>query len=121
MNDTIVAVRGRRVWDSRGRPTVETEVQTEGGAIGRAIAPAGASTGSAEAVDRRDGGRTFGGLDVRGALAAVDGEIATLLRGRQASDQAGIVAALVDLDGTPNRARLVRRRWLPGTRSANTR
>ncbi len=106
MNDTIVAVRGRRVWDSRGRPTVETEVQTESGAIGRAIAPAGASTGSAEAVDRRDGGGAFGGLDVRGALAAVDGEIATLLRGRQASDQAGIDAALVDLDGTPNRARL---------------
>ena len=106
MNDTIVAVHGRRVWDSRGRPTVEAEVHTEGGAVGRAIAPAGASTGSAEAVDRRDGGAAFGGLDVRGALAAVDGEIAALLRGRPAADQAGIDAALIALDGTPNRARL---------------
>jgi enolase len=81
-------------------------VRTEGGAIGRAIAPAGASTGSAEAVDRRDGGEAFGGLDVRGALAAVNGELAVLLRGRSASDQAGIDAAMVDVDGTPNRARL---------------
>ena len=106
MNDTIVAVHGRRVWDSRGRPTVEAEVRIDGGAVGRAIAPAGASTGSAEALDLRDGGAAFGGLDVRGALAAVNGEIATLLRGRAASDQAGIDAALVALDGTPNRARL---------------
>ncbi|HEY5791103.1 MAG TPA: phosphopyruvate hydratase, partial [Gammaproteobacteria bacterium] len=106
MNDTIVAVHGRRVWDSRGRPTVEAEVRLAGGAVGRAIAPAGASTGSAEALDRRDGGSAFGGLDVRGALAAVDGEIADLLRGRSAADQAGIDAALVALDGTPNKARL---------------
>ncbi len=106
MTDSIAAVRGRRVWDSRGRPTVEAEVRLSGGAVGRAIAPAGASTGSAEAVDLRDGGAAFGGFDVRGALAAVDGEIADLLRGRAASDQAGIDAALVALDGTPNRARL---------------
>ena len=106
MNDTIIELRGRRVWDSRGRPTVEAEVHTEGGAIGRAIAPAGASTGSAEAVDRRDGGESFGGLDVHGALAVVNGELAALLRGRSASDQAGIDAAMIDLDGTPNRARL---------------
>ena len=106
MTDAIASVRGRRVWDSRGRPTVEAEVRLAGGALGRAIAPAGASTGSAEAVDLRDGGEAFGGFDVRGALAAVDGEIADLLRGRPASDQAGIDAALVALDGTPNRARL---------------
>ncbi len=106
MTDKIASVRGRRVWDSRGRPTVEAEVRLAGGAVGRAIAPAGASTGSAEAVDLRDGGEAFGGFDVRGALAAVDGEIADLLRGRPASDQAGIDAALVALDGTPNRARL---------------
>jgi len=106
MTDTIASVRGRRVWDSRGRPTVEAEVRLAGGAIGRAIAPAGASTGSAEAVDLRDGGAAFGGFDVRGALAAVDGEIADLLRGRTASDQAEIDSALVALDGTPNRARL---------------
>ncbi len=106
MNDSILAVRGRRVWDSRGRPTVETEVRLAGGAVGRAIAPAGASTGSAEALDRRDGGETFGGFDVRGAVAAVDGELAALLSGRPAADQAGIDAAMVELDGTPNRARL---------------
>ncbi len=106
MNDTIVAVQGRRVWDSRGRPTVEAEVRLAGGAVGRAIAPAGASTGSAEAVDRRDGGDALGGFDVRGAVAAVDGEIAGLVRGRSAGDQAGIDAAMVELDGTPNRARL---------------
>jgi enolase len=106
MNDTITAVHGRRVWDSRGRPTVEVEVRTAGGTVGRAIAPAGASTGSAEALDKRDGGAAFGGLDVRGALAAVDGEIAALLRGRAAGDQAGLDAAMIELDGTPNRARL---------------
>lgn len=106
MNDTITAVHGRRVWDSRGRPTVEVEVRTAGGTVGRAIAPAGASTGSAEALDRRDGGTAFGGLDVRGALAAVDGEIAALLHGRAAGDQAALDAAMIELDGTPNRARL---------------
>ncbi len=106
MSDAIVAVHGRRVWDSRGRPTVEAEVRLAGGAVGRAIAPAGASTGSAEAVDRRDGGDAFGGFDVRGAVDAVDGEIAELLCGRPAADQAGIDAAMVELDGTPNRARL---------------
>ena len=57
----IISVRGRRVWDSRGRPTVEAEVTLAGGALGRAIAPAGASTGSGEAVDLRDGGSRFGG------------------------------------------------------------
>jgi enolase len=98
--------RGRRVWDSRGRPTVETEIVLAGGATGRAIAPAGASTGSAEAVDRRDGGAAFGGYDVQGALAAVNGEIAGLLGGRDVMDQAALDAALVALDGTPNKARL---------------
>ena len=72
-------MRGRRVWDSRGRPTVEAEVHLAGGAVGRAIAPAGASTGSGEALDRRDGGEAFGGLDVTQAVAAVEGEIAAAL------------------------------------------
>ncbi len=77
MTDTTIAkVHGRRVWDSRGRPTVEAEVTLAGGAVGRAIAPAGASTGSGEAVDRRDGGASFGGLDVTRAVGAVNGEIA---------------------------------------------
>jgi enolase len=107
MTDTaITRILGRRVWDSRGRPTVEAEVHLAGGASGRAIAPAGASTGSGEAVDRRDGGSAFGGLDVRHAVAAVNGEIADALQGQDASGQAGIDAALIKLDGTPNKARL---------------
>ena len=106
MSTEIIAVKGRRVWDSRGRPTVETEVTLAGGAVGRAIAPAGASTGSAEAVDKRDGGGTFGGLDVKQAVAAVNGEIAQVLRGRDACDQAGVDFAMIERDGTPNRQRL---------------
>ena len=107
MSDTeIVYVHGRRVWDSRGRPTVEAEVMLAGGAVGRAIAPAGASTGSGEALDKRDGGPTFGGYDVTQAVAAVTGEIAAEILGRDASDQAGLDAAMIKLDGTPAKTRL---------------
>ena len=107
MSDTeIIGVHGRRVWDSRGRPTVEVDVTLAGGAFGRAIAPAGASTGAGEAVDLRDGGPAFGGLDVRRAVANVETLIAPALIGRDALDQAGIDAALIALDGTPNKARL---------------
>ncbi|MGE0745207.1 MAG: enolase C-terminal domain-like protein [Rhodospirillales bacterium] len=103
---SIARVVGRRVWDSRGRPTVEADVTLAGGAAGRAIAPAGASTGSGEAVDRRDGGPGFGGWDVAGAVAAVNGEIAARLAGVDAADQATVDAALVLLDGTPEKSRL---------------
>lgn len=106
MDTTIAAVRGRRVWDSRGRPTVEAEVLLKSGLRGRAIAPAGASTGTGEALDRRDGGTAFGGLDVTGAVAAVNGEIAAALAGRDAGDQTGIDAALIALDGSDNLGRL---------------
>ena len=106
MSAEIRSIKGRRVWDSRGRPTVESEVHLSDGAMGRAIAPAGASTGSAEAVDKRDGGEAFGGLDVLGAVSAVSGEISDSLSGRDAFDQAGIDQAMIDLDGTPNRGRL---------------
>jgi len=107
MPDTrIASVHGRRVWDSRGRPTVEVDVALACGATGRAIAPAGASIGTAEAVDLRDGGRLFGGYGVGRAIAAVNGEIAAALNRRDASDQAGIDAALVRLDGTDQRSRL---------------
>jgi enolase len=102
----IAGVRGRRVWDSRGRPTVEAEVRLAGGAVGRAIAPAGASTGSGEALDRRDGGTAFGGLDVTAAVAAVNGPIAAEITGRDAADQASVDAALIALDGTPGKTRL---------------
>ncbi|RMF05197.1 MAG: phosphopyruvate hydratase, partial [Alphaproteobacteria bacterium] len=100
MKTTIRGVRARRVWDSRGRPTVEAEVHLEGGATGRAIAPAGASTGSGEALDRRDGGEAFGGYDVMGAVAAVNGEIAAALTGLDATDQEKADRTLIALDGT---------------------
>lgn len=106
MSDRIEQVIGRRVWDSRGRPTVEVEIRCAGGAVGRAIAPAGASTGSAEALDKRDGGSAFGGRDVRAAVAAVGGPIAGALRDRMASGQAEIDAALIELDGTPDKSGL---------------
>jgi enolase len=106
MSDAIVRIRGRRVWDSRGRPTLEAEVTVENGATGRAIAPAGASRGSREAIDLRDGGVRFGGMDVTRAIANVDGPIQRALVGRDAFDQAGVDAALVALDGTPNKAQL---------------
>ena len=106
MSTEIIAVKGRRVWDSRGRPTVETEIHLADGAMGRAIAPAGASTGSAEAVDKRDGGDAFGGLDVQGSVAAVTVEIANILKGRDVTDQAGADQAMIELDGTPNKSRL---------------
>lgn len=107
MTDTTIAqVRGRRVWDSRGRPTVEVEVALKNGATGRAIAPAGASMGTGEAVDLRDGGEAFGGLDVTNALAGVNGEIANALRSMDAYAQSEVDSHLVQLDGTPNRSRL---------------
>ena len=99
-------MHGRRVWDSRGRPTVEAEVRLAGGAVGRAIAPAGASTGSGEAVDLRDGGTAFGGRDVRRAVASVGGEIAAALAGMDAADQAAVDQRMIALDGTANRGRL---------------
>jgi enolase len=103
---TITHVFGRRVWDSRGRPTVEAEVVLACGVRGRAIAPAGASTGSGEAIDLRDGGEAFGGLDVRKAIASVNGEIAAALKGLNANDQVVVDERLIGLDGTPNKARL---------------
>ena len=107
MNDTTIGnVKGRRVWDSRGRPTVEVEVTLASGATGRAIAPAGASTGGGEALDLRDGGIPLAGLGVNRALASVNGDIAGLLRGLDAADQAGLDRALIALDGTENRSRL---------------
>lgn len=107
MSDTaILAVKGRRVWDSRGRPTVEAELHLAGGAVGRAIAPAGASMGAGEAVDLRDGGAAFGGLDVKRAVAAVNGEIAAALRGMDGADQQAVDARMIALDGTPGKSRL---------------
>jgi enolase len=105
-SSAIVEVKGRRVWDSRGRPTVEVEVALAGGARGRALAPAGASRGTHEAVDLRDGGARLGGMDVAGAVANVNGPIARALVGMDARQQAAVDAALIALDGTPTKARL---------------
>jgi enolase len=102
----IAAVLGRRVWDSRGRPTVEAEVHLASGVSGRAIAPAGASTGSGEARDLRDGGKRLGGYDVQQAVANVNSEIAEALKGADAADQAGVDAILIELDCTPDKSQL---------------
>jgi enolase len=102
----IREVLARRIWDSRGRPTVEVEVVNEDGTRGVGIAPAGASRGTREAVELRDGGERFKGLDVANAIAGIEREIAPALVGRDVQDQAGIDAQLIALDGTPNKARL---------------
>lgn len=102
----IAKVHGRRVWDSRGRPTVEAEIHLTGGAIGRAIAPAGASRGRHEAIDLRDGGAPFGGDGVAQAVANVVGPIADAITGLEATDQRQVDDALIAADGTANKARL---------------
>jgi len=107
MPDTaIAAIRGLRVWDSRGRPTVEAEVRLAGGGVGRAIAPAGASTGSGEAVDLRDRGPALGGLGVDQAVDNVNEAIGPALEGADAADQETVDRVLVRLDGTENKRRL---------------
>lgn len=106
MKHKITAVRGRQLWDSRGRPAVEAEIELADGSIGRAMAPAGASRGAHEALDLRDGGEAFGGFGVSRAVAALNGEIAGTLVGRDVRDQAGLDAALEELDGAPGFARL---------------
>jgi enolase len=107
MNATIVDVRAREVLDSRASPTVEAEVRTAGGAVGRAIAPSGASTGSHEALELRDGDPGhFHKKGVTKAVSAVVGEIAGAVLGRDAWDQRGLDEMLIGLDGTPNKGRL---------------
>ncbi len=102
----IEQVIGREVLDSRGNPTVEVEVVLDSGAAGRAIVPSGASTGSFEAVELRDGGDRYLGKGVLDAVANVNGEMAEILDGMDALDQRGIDLALIDADGTPNKSRL---------------
>ena len=102
----IVSVAGREILDSRGNPTVEVDVSLACGAQGRAAVPSGASTGSLEAVERRDGGRRYGGKGVRGAVAAVNGEIADAVRGLDAGDQRLVDRTMIELDGTPGKSRL---------------
>jgi enolase len=107
MTETSIAyVHARRVWDSRGRPTVETDVLLEGGAVGRSMAPAGASTGSGEALDLRDGGTAFGGYDVTKAIANVNTLIAHAVAGVDATDQEAVDERMIELDGTRHKTRL---------------
>ncbi|EKG0408865.1 phosphopyruvate hydratase [Vibrio cholerae] len=101
----IVKVLGREIIDSRGNPTVEAEVHLEGGFVGMAAAPSGASTGSREALELRDGDKSrFLGKGVLKALAAVNGPIADALVGKDAKDQATIDQIMIDLDGTENKS-----------------
>jgi enolase len=99
-------VRARQILDSRGNPTVEVDVWLESGANGRAAVPSGASTGEFEAVELRDGGPRWNGKGVTDAVAHVNGEIARAVIGLDAQDQAAVDRTMIDLDGTPNKARL---------------
>jgi enolase len=102
----IDRIHARQILDSRGNPTVEVEVELRSGAHGRAAVPSGASTGEFEATELRDGGEQWGGKGVTRAVANVDGEIAQALAGMDAADQEALDAALIGLDGTPNKSRL---------------
>jgi enolase len=103
----IIDIHGRQIIDSRGNPTVEVEVMLEDGSFGRAAVPSGASTGAHEAVELRDGDKSrWSGKGVQKAVDAVNGEIADTLLGFDAEDQAEVDAAMIALDGTPNKARL---------------
>ncbi|MCV2881547.1 phosphopyruvate hydratase [Actibacterium sp. XHP0104] len=103
----IIDIIGREILDSRGNPTVEVDVILEDGTMGRAAVPSGASTGAHEAVERRDGDKSrYMGKGVLDAVAAVNGEIAEALVGFDATEQVAIDRAMIELDGTPNKARL---------------
>ena len=103
----IVDIHARQILDSRGNPTVEVDVTLEDGSMGRAAVPSGASTGAHEAVEKRDGDKSrWGGKGVSEAVQAVNGAIAQAIVGFDAEDQAEIDAAMIDLDGTPNKGRL---------------
>src|SRR6187549_279384 len=103
----IVDIHARQILDSRGNPTVEVDVTLEDGSLGRAAVPSGASTGAHEAVEKRDGDKSrWGGKGVSEAVRAVNGAIADAIIGFEAEDQAEIDAAMIALDGTPNKAAL---------------
>jgi enolase len=103
---TIDRVHARQILDSRGNPTVEVDILLSSGAAGRAAVPSGASTGTREALELRDGGTAFGGKGVARAVANVNGEIADAVRGRDPSDQRELDESLIALDGTDGKSRL---------------
>ncbi|MCK5814398.1 MAG: phosphopyruvate hydratase, partial [Flavobacteriaceae bacterium] len=102
----IISIHARQVFDSRGNPTVEVDVVTENGVLGRAIVPSGASTGEHEAVELRDGGSDFMGRGVLKAVKNVNEIIAQELLGVSVFEQNSIDQMMIDLDGTPNKAKL---------------
>jgi enolase len=103
----VTLIRARQILDSRGNPTVEADVILENGVMGRAAVPSGASTGSHEAIELRDGDpKNYGGKSVLKAVANANGEIAQALVGMDADDQAAIDQKMIALDGTPNKSRL---------------
>ncbi|MGE3968715.1 MAG: phosphopyruvate hydratase, partial [Dongiaceae bacterium] len=103
----IVDIRGREILDSRGNPTVEVDVRLESGAFGRAAVPSGASTGTHEAVEKRDGDKArYGGKGVREAVTAVNGELLDALQGIDGAEQEKLDRMMIELDGTPNKSRL---------------
>ena len=107
----IVDIRAREILDSRGNPTVEVEVELDGGYVGRAAVPSGASTGAHEAVELRDGDKgRYGGKGVLKAVEAVNGEISDALGGFDADDQAAVDRAMIELDGTPRQGAAGRQR-----------
>ncbi|HWX66322.1 MAG TPA: phosphopyruvate hydratase [Rhodanobacter sp.] len=107
MSTQITRIHAREILDSRGNPTLEAEVTLASGGFGRAAVPSGASTGSREAVELRDGDKSrYGGKGVKNAVANVNTTIADALKGFDAADQKGLDAKLIALDGTPNKSRL---------------
>lgn len=106
MGDTITSVFAREILDSRGRPTVEVDVTVSDGKIGRASVPSGASCGSYEAVERRDGDSRYCGYGVRQAVEAINSEIANAITGLSSGDQIALDQIMIALDGTENKSRL---------------
>ena len=102
----ITSIFGREVLDSRGNPTIQVDVELEGGAAGSTMVPSGASTGTHEAVELRDGDKRYGGKGVQHAVGHVNAEIASSLVGRDFESQADLDGALCDMDGTQNKGRL---------------
>ncbi|RLG82018.1 MAG: phosphopyruvate hydratase [Thermoprotei archaeon] len=106
MEFDIAVVRGLQVIDSRGDPTIEAYVLTEGGGVGRAIAPSGASRGKLESIDLRDGGKAYKGKGVMRALEAIEKYIAPAITGMDSSNYRSVDKKLIEIDGTPNKSKL---------------
>src|SRR6056300_1639104 len=102
----IISVHARQILDSRGNPTVEVDVETENGVVGRAAVPSGASTGEHEAVELRDGGSAYMGKGVLNAVKNVNDIIAPEVIGSSVFEQKGLDQLMIELDGTPNKSKL---------------